>query len=414
MKKHNGSLLSYLNANTRNAAQPVSGYAVQQIDAEKIIPNEKNFYSIEGIEELANSLAVSDHIPPLEVVDNGNGTYRLISGERRLSATLYRIQRGEITRADLPCHVIPPFESQGALSAEQMETLSIILANNYRHKTALDQLKEVRELEPIAKAIYEEAKGQGGLLDETGKNMKFRTFFAEQILSISPTALQRLQTLSQLSDAAKEAFDDGLISKSTASEIASLEQDEQDAFIQGIRDGEHGGTVSDARNWFAQRVAAADDQEERTDVDYDEKGEKNRAQNSDKGDAVPCEENASEKEADASASSDMPAASRAPSYEETLEKEEGQTVFPGMEREKDTSDADEEVMPEHGLDMKSLMESADNAEKDANKWILGILSELENTARSFAQNMDRNGDTTEAAKWELRSASLRLVIETIR
>lgn len=245
MKKHKGSMLSYLNTATQNAAVQRSVYRVENIDAEKIVPNEKNFYSIEGIEEMANSLAVSDHMAPLEVTANGDGTYRLISGERRLSATLCRIRRGEIDKAELPCHVLPAFEAKGALSAEQVEMLSIIFANNYRQKTVLDQLNEVQHLEPIARAIYQEAKEKGELADANGVNMKFRTFFAEHILSISKSALQRLQTLSQLTDEAKNAFEEGLIGKSVAVEIAALDQELQNSFVASIRAGRLSGTLSD-------------------------------------------------------------------------------------------------------------------------------------------------------------------------
>ena len=245
MKKHKGSMLSYLNMATQNAAVQRSVYRVENIDAEKIVPNEKNFYSIEGIEEMANSLAVSDHMAPLEVTANGDGTYRLISGERRLSATLCRIRRGEIDKAELPCHVLPAFEAKGALSAEQVEMLSIIFANNYRQKTVLDQLNEVQQLEPIARAIYQEAKEKGELADANGVNMKFRTFFAEHILSTSKSALQRLQTLSQLTDEAKNAFEEGLIGKSVAVEIAALDQELQNSFVASIRAGRLSGTLSD-------------------------------------------------------------------------------------------------------------------------------------------------------------------------
>lgn len=245
MKKHKGSMLTYLNPETQSAAIQRSVYHVENIDAEKIIPNEKNFYSVEGIEEMANSLSVSDHMAPLEVIANGDGTYRLISGERRLSATLCRIRRGEIDKAELPCHVLPAFEAKGALSAEQVEMLSIIFANNYRQKTVLDQLNEVKQLEPIARAIYQEAKEKGELADETGANMKFRTFFAEHVLSMSKSALQRLQSLEQLSDDAKVAFEDGAISKSVATELASLDQEEQDTFVASVRAGEISGTLAD-------------------------------------------------------------------------------------------------------------------------------------------------------------------------
>jgi len=250
MKKHNGSMMAYFNTATQNAAVQRSVYHVENIDAEKIIPNEKNFYSVEGIEEMANSLAVSDHMAPLEVVANGDGTYRLISGERRLSATLCRIRRGEIDKAELPCHVLPAFEAKGALSAEQVEMLSIIFANNYRQKTVLDQLNEVKQLEPIARSIYQEAKEKGDLTDENGANMKFRTFFAEHILSISKSALQRLQVLSQLTDEARKALEEGLIGKSVATEVAALSKEEQDGFVASIRAGECAGTRTDLEEYL--------------------------------------------------------------------------------------------------------------------------------------------------------------------
>ena len=247
MKKHKGNLVAYLNPATRQAAVTLeTGYTVKQIDVTKIIPNEKNFYSITGIEELANSLSVSDRqLPPLDVVDNGDGTYRLISGERRLSATLFRMERGEMERAELPCHILPAFQQEGALTAEQMETLSIILANNYRQKSTLDRLREVQELEPIARAIYQEEKEKGVLSDGNGKNTPFRTFFAEQILAISPAALQRLKTLESLSDEAVAAFEEGIINKSAATELAALSKEEQDAFVSSIRTGECAGTRAD-------------------------------------------------------------------------------------------------------------------------------------------------------------------------
>ena len=252
MKKHTGKLVAYLNDVTRQAAAtPDAGYTVRQIDVTKIIPNEKNFYSITGIEELANSLSVSDRqLPPLDVVDNGDGTYRLISGERRLSAMLFRIERGEMKRAELPCHVLPNFRQEGNVTAEQMETLSIILANNYRQKTTLDRLREVQELEPIARAIYQEEKEKGTLSDGSGKNTPFRTFFAEQILAISPAALQRLKTLENLSESAADAFEEGLLSKSVATELAALSKEEQDGFIASIRAGECAGTRTDLESYL--------------------------------------------------------------------------------------------------------------------------------------------------------------------
>lgn len=250
-------MLAYLNQATQNAAEtPQGNYKITYIDAEKIVPNEKNFYSIEGIEELANSLTVSNNIAPLDVVANDDGTYRLISGERRLSATLYRIQRGELESAELPCHILPAFKSKGALTADQVEMLAIVLANNYRQKTALDQLNEVQALEPIARAIYEEEKENKNLSISDGRNIKFRAFFAERILNISDAALKRLQALNNLTQEAKEAFDNGVIGKTVAMALASLTDHAQNAFLEAIHRGEFSSSMADLET-FKKQIEAS-------------------------------------------------------------------------------------------------------------------------------------------------------------
>ena len=125
--------------------------------------------------------------------------------------------------------------------------LSIIFANNYRQKTVSDQLSEMQQLEPIARVLYDEAKERGELTDANGRTMKFRTFFAEHVLAISESTLQRLQSLSQLTDAAREAFEEGRISKSVAAELASLEEEQQDSFIASVQAGEYSGTSADLK-----------------------------------------------------------------------------------------------------------------------------------------------------------------------
>lgn len=244
MKKHKGSMISYLNKSTQ-AAKVSRDYVIKEIEVSKIIKNEKNFYSIEGIEEMANSLAVSRHIPPLEVIANKDGTYRLISGERRLSATLLRIKRGEIEEhSTLPCHVLPDFEADDTLTQDQQEMLAVILANNYRDKSPLDKLKEVEALEPIARSIYETEKATGNL-KEDGKNLSFRAFFAKCILDVSEAALHRLKSLSKLTSRARQALADRSINKSVAEQLATYPNEVQDDFIHRIEQGEIQGSLVD-------------------------------------------------------------------------------------------------------------------------------------------------------------------------
>lgn len=413
MKKHRGSIINYLNTTTQNAAQAESAYRVEKIDAEHIIPNEKNFYSIEGVEEMANSLAVSDHMPPLEVVDNGDGTYRLISGERRLSATLCRIRRGELEKATLPCHILPAFTAKGALSAEQVEMLHIILANNYRQKTALDQLNEVRQMEPIARAIYEDAKEKGALAESEGSslNMRFRTFFAKEILDISEAKLQRLQSLTKLTEKARKAFDEGLIGKTVAAQMASLSPEEQDNIVYKIRIGTCDGTYAEFKDWLegrkrvekedgethiSDRIVDGGTSEAKTSSAAAEpltgKEPQRSAETSD-ADSVGADEDVAE-------TSDEDASDSEAFTPQVSERTEDQIPQPRAERDADAAPT------------RSAL-SVGQAEKEANLWVAERLQALVEEVETKIRAAEEMHESVDAARWEVRRSAIRLIIETI-
>ena len=416
MKKHRGSIINYLNATTQNAAQTESAYRVEKIDAEHIIPNEKNFYSIEGVEEMANSLAVSDHMPPLEVVDNGDGTYRLISGERRLSATLCRIRRGELEKATLPCHILPAFTAKGALSAEQVEMLHIILANNYRQKTALDQLNEVRQMEPIARAIYEDAKEKGALAESEGSslNMRFRTFFAKEILDISEAKLQRLQSLTKLTEKARKAFDEGLIGKTVAAQMASLSPEEQDNIVYKIRIGTCDGTYAEFKDWLegrkraekedgethiSDRIVDGGTSEAKTSSTAAEpltgKEPQRSAETSDADSA-----GADEDVAETAETSNEDASDTAAFTPQVSERTEGQIPQPLADRKPDAAPT------------RSAL-SVGQAEKEANLWVAERLQALVEEVETKIRAAEEMHESVDAARWEVRRSAIRLIIETI-
>ena len=416
MKKHRGSIINYLHATTQNAAQTESAYRVEKIDAEHIIPNEKNFYSIEGVEEMANSLAVSDHMPPLEVVDNGDGTYRLISGERRLSATLCRIRRGELEKATLPCHILPAFTAKGALSAEQVEMLHIILANNYRQKTALDQLNEVKQMEPIARVIYEDAKEKGALAESEGSslNMRFRTFFAKEILDISEAKLQRLQSLTKLTEKARKAFDEGLIGKTVAAQMASLSPEEQDNIVYKIRIGTCDGTYAEFKDWLegrkraekedgethiSDRIVDGGTSEAKTSSTAAEpltgKEPQRSAETSDADSA-----GADEDVAETAETSNEDASDTAAFTPQVSERTEGQIPQPRAERDADAAPT------------RSAL-SVGQAEKEANLWVAERLQALVEEVEAKIRAAEEMHESVDAARWEVRRSAIRLIIETI-
>ena len=242
IKKHTGDIVSYLNPETRAAVKSLTEkqYDVTMIDAHKIYVNEKNFYGLRGVEEMANSMAVSDNIPPLVVAPAKNGRYKLISGERRLSAVLLRESRGEIEHPKVPCFVreIQPI---GPLSIEQSETFLMIIENAHRDKTPLEKLHEIQAMEPIARTIYDDAYSKG---DVKGR---FRTFFAENILNMTESALTRLKSLEHLIPAAEEALEDGRIGLSLAVELSKSSEEAQQHYMELFEKGEVQGTLQELR-----------------------------------------------------------------------------------------------------------------------------------------------------------------------
>ena len=413
MKKHRGSIINYLNTTTQNAAQAESAYRVEKIDAEHIIPNEKNFYSIEGVEEMANSLAVSDHMPPLEVVDNGDGTYRLISGERRLSATLCRIRRGELEKATLPCHILPAFTAKGALSAEQVEMLHIILANNYRQKTALDQLNEVRQMEPIARAIYADAKEKGALAESEGSslNMRFRTFFAKEILDISEAKLQRLQSLTKLTEKARKAFDEGLIGKTVAAQMASLSPEEQDNIVYKIRIGTCDGTYAEFKDWLEGRKRAEKEDGETHISDRIVDGGTSEAKTSSTAaepltgkepqrSAETSDADSARDVAETAETNDEDASDAAVFTPQVSERTEGQIPQPLADRKPDAAPT------------LSVL-SVGQAEQEANLWVVERLQSLIEEVDAKIREAESMDEPIDAARWEVRRSAIRLIIETI-
>ena len=407
MKKHRGSIINYLNTTTQNAAQAESAYRVEKIDAEHIIPNEKNFYSIEGVEEMANSLAVSEHMPPLEVVDNGDGTYRLISGERRLSATLCRIRRGELEKATLPCHILPAFTAKGALSAEQVEMLHIILANNYRQKTALDQLNEVKQMEPIARAIYEDAKEKGALAESEGSslNMRFRTFFAKEILDISEAKLQRLQSLTKLTEKARKAFDEGLIGKTVAAQMASLSPEEQDNIVYKIRSGTCDGTYAEFKDWLEGRKRAEKEDGETHISDRIVDGGTSEAKTSSTA-AEPLTGKEPQRSAETS-DADSVAADEDVAETSDEDASDAEAFTPQV------SERTEDQIPQPLADRKPSALSVGQAEKEANLWVAERLQALVEEVETKIRAAEEMRESVDAARWEVRRSAIRLIIETI-
>ena len=355
MKRYSGNLLSILGSMSSEEGQKTCDtYEVRLIDAHDIVPNEKNFYGIREVEELATRMKISGHITPLEVVarDDEPGKYTLLSGERRRAAVLYRLEQGEIDKAVMPCIVREDLDSTEDMTAEEIETINIICANDYRDKTPFEKLDEVHTLKPIARKCWEKGRKGGALKHQND----FRAFFAKEFLGISPSALQRITILENLVPEARQAYEEELIGKVALSELAYQSEEEQQAYIEGLRTGENDGTIADVQG----KDAAVEDESPQEDEAF--------------------------------------------SSPEIFEDEEPAETE--MEPEQSPV-VQETVKAPKSLDM-------DKAEAEAREWVREGLKRLVEEAESEMEAARAKDDSSQAALWDLRRAAACVAIEAMK
>lgn len=249
MKLHNGGLSNFLNEVTQVAEKSDGTSQIVYVDIGDIETNPQNFYGLRDIDALAGLIAVSHLIEPLVVRKKPDGKYLLISGHRRRAAVQKLLEEGTYTERKLPCIV----KAREKFSIEQkngetvefdedaVDMLNLIASNRgQREERTIDEkLQEIKHLEAFARAIYNQKSW--------GSRGRFRTFFAEQILNISKSQLQRIVSMENLTANVRRAMDEKKISETAATEMASLPAEEQDACLDRILSGELKGRVQDVQ-----------------------------------------------------------------------------------------------------------------------------------------------------------------------
>ena len=251
MTEHNGGLGNFLNEVSQTSAikrnNMQSGEQIIFIDIDDIESNPKNFYGLRNIDELAGLIAVSNLIEPLTVSPKADGKYKLISGHRRRAAVQKLLEEGVYNERKLPCIIKTPvtikIEQENGETVEfdedAVEMLNLIASNRgQREERTIDEkLQEIKYLESFAKAIYNQK--------DRGFRGRFRNFFAEEILNISKSQLQRINAMEKLTARVKQAIDEKKISESAALEMSNMTFEEQEACLDKILSGEIKGTIQD-------------------------------------------------------------------------------------------------------------------------------------------------------------------------
>lgn len=205
--------------------------AIVMRDVRELVPNKKNdFYSTDNIDELAAMLNITHNMEPIILKA---GTLVITSGHRRRLAKLYMLEHGMTDDPMVPTierEIVNEFAEAG-ITDDEMETLNIIFPNKGTRRilTPNEETAEIALIKPTIKKIYDYLKERGEI------NGKFRTFFAD-LLGISPTALQRKESLSNLAEDVKQDVDAGTITATAAAELASLDGEDQKEVVRRLKD----------------------------------------------------------------------------------------------------------------------------------------------------------------------------------
>lgn len=182
---------------------------VVQIPLDKLDPNEKNFFVVEDVQDLVESILVSGILQPLNVVRNGD-RYRIIAGHRRFKAA------GLAGLKEVPAIILPEM-------SDAMEWFMLIKTNTTTRELSHAEKAEaaIRMKKHLVQLKQEGHKIPGRL----------REIVAEQ-LEISRTELARMEVIDKkLIPAFKNQWKQSAMNASCAYELARLPDEDQEALL---------------------------------------------------------------------------------------------------------------------------------------------------------------------------------------
>lgn len=167
---------------TQNTVPEGPGMRVVMIDRKNIItnPDNRKIYRIGDVSRLKEDIKTNGIRQPLEVVDLADGNYKLIGGERRLTACEELAKEGDTRFEALPCVILK-------LKHDDDEKIALITANaTARDLTDGERLAQYETL----KEILTRRKSLGGLSGKVRDELC-------RILGLSTGAAARLNAISE-------------------------------------------------------------------------------------------------------------------------------------------------------------------------------------------------------------------------
>ena len=189
-------------------------------------PDENNFYSLAGIDDLADNIATIGLQQPLRVRPGTiPGRYTIVSGHRRRAA-IQLLQDGEDDAAHMFDQGVPCIVEYGEASAALQE-LRLIYANaSTRVMSSAEVSRQAKRVEALLYQLQEEGMAFPG---------RMRDHVAEAC-QISKSKLSRLNAIrSNLIPDLLEKFDEGELNESAAYELQKVPVSGQEEIAKAVK-----------------------------------------------------------------------------------------------------------------------------------------------------------------------------------
>jgi ParB family chromosome partitioning protein len=224
------SVMDALNKNSKAAAEdkPKARFRTRDISIKKMYSNDLNFYSMDGITELASQILAIGMVENMTVAYDpcDKGEYRIIAGERRWRALCMLCEKGYSEFEIATCQIKTPAQ-------EHEETVQLIMANGYRNKTVMDILEEERRLKQSLQYMKDNNIPLSGYSLDSGR---LRDVIA-QIMNTTTTKIAQIESINnRLIPEFAEELKNGRLTFSAAYEISGMAEDIQKKMLERYKE----------------------------------------------------------------------------------------------------------------------------------------------------------------------------------
>lgn len=206
---------------TAEIATPEEGVS-STADIYDLIPSKGNFYSVEDVQDLKQSIELLGVLQPLLVTEEEeNGKRRIIAGHRRRLAVMQLVDEGKDRFRRVPILIKP---KKNAI----LDRLALIMANRFREKTDWERMTEALETEKLVLELKDSMNIPG----------RTRDLLAE-IIETSPAQLGRYKAIyNNIIPELMAEFKANRIVVSVIYEVSGLPEDYQKQAAEVFRENE--------------------------------------------------------------------------------------------------------------------------------------------------------------------------------